>query len=257
MRQMDQAETVARLVREVLAEAVIGVYLHGSAVAGGLRPTSDIDLLAVVGRPTSPPEQRALIGRLLPISGRGDPTGRSRSVELTIVVQADVRPWHYPPRLDFQYGDWWRDEFERGNVTPWESPNPDLTLQLEMTLQANHPLFGRPPAEVLDPIPAADVRRAMLDVIPSLLADLEGDERNVVLTFARIWTTLATGIIRSKDAAAHWALPRLPPEHRPVLAHARASYLGETAEEWGELMPRVRPHVDHVITEIERLDTEE
>ena len=254
---MDQAETVARLVREVLAEAVIGVYLHGSAVAGGLRPTSDIDLLAVVGRPTSPPEQRALIGRLLPISGRGDPTGRSRSVELTIVVQADVRPWHYPPRLDFQYGDWWRDEFERGNVTPWESPNPDLTLQLEMTLQANHPLFGRPPAEVLDPIPAADVRRAMLDVIPSLLADLEGDERNVVLTFARIWTTLATGIIRSKDAAAHWALPRLPPEHRPVLAHARASYLGETAEEWGELMPRVRPHVDHVITEIERLDTEE
>ena len=257
MRQMDQAETVARLVREVLAEAVIGVYLHGSAVAGGLRPTSDIDLLAVVGRPTSPPEQRALIGRLLPISGRGDPTGRSRSVELTIVVQADVRPWHYPPRLDFQYGDWWRDEFERGNVTPWESPNPDLTLQLEMTLQANHPLFGRPPAEVLDPIPAADVRRAMLDVIPSLLADLEGDERNVVLTFARIWTTLATGIIRSKDAAAHWALPRLPPEHRPVLAHARASYLGETAEEWGELMPRVRPHVDHVITEIERLDTDE
>ena len=254
---MDQAETVARLVREVLAEAVIGVYLHGSAVAGGLRPTSDIDLLAVVGRPTSPPEQRALIGRLLPISGRGDPTGRSRSVELTIVVQADVRPWHYPPRLDFQYGDWWRDEFERGNVTPWESPNPDLTLQLEMTLQANHPLFGRPPAEVLDPIPAADVRRAMLDVIPSLLADLEGDERNVVLTFARIWTTLATGIVRSKDAAAHWALPRLPPEHRPVLAHARASYLGETAEEWGELMPRVRPHVDHVITEIERLDTEE
>ena len=257
MKQMDQAETVARLVREVVAEAVIGVYLHGSAVAGGLRPTSDIDLLAVVGRPTSPPEQRALIGRLLPISGRGDPTGRSRSVELTIVVQADVRPWHYPPRLDFQYGDWWRDEFERGNVTPWESPNPDLTLQLEMTLQANHPLFGRPPAEVLDPIPAADVRRAMLDVIPSLLADLEGDERNVVLTFARIWTTLATGIIRSKDAAAHWALPRLPPEHRPVLAHARASYLGETAEEWGELMPRVRPHVDHVITEIERLDTEE
>ena len=254
---MDQAETVARLVREVLAEAVIGVYLHGSAVAGGLRPTSDIDLLAVVGRPTSPPEQRALIGRLLPISGRGDPTGRSRSVELTTVVQADVRPWHYPPRLDSQYGEWWRDEFERGNVTPWESPNPDLTLQLEMTLQANHPLFGRPPAEVLDPIPAADVRRAMLDVIPSLLADLEGDERNVVLTFARIWTTLATGIVRSKDAAAHWALPRLPPEHRPVLAHARASYLGETAEEWGELMPRVRPHVDHVITEIERLDTEE
>jgi predicted nucleotidyltransferase len=253
---MHQAESVAGLVGEVLAEAVIGVYLHGSAAAGGLRPTSDIDVLAVIGRPSSPTEWRALIDRLLPVSGRGDPTGRSRSVELTIVVQADVRPWHYPPRLDFQYGDWWRGEFERGNVAPWESPNPDLTLQLEMTLQTNHPLFGPPPAEVLDPIPAADVRRAMLDVIPSLLADLEGDERNVVLTFARIWTTLATGIIRSKDAAADWALPRLPPEQQPVLAHARAIYLGDAAEEWGELMERVRPHIDHVIAEIERLDDE-
>lgn len=247
---MDQAQRVVGLAREVLADAVIGAYLHGSAASGGLQLTSDIDVLVVARRPTSPSEKRALIERLLPISGRGDPTGQSRSVELTIVVQGDVRPWHYPPRMEFQYGDWWRGEFERGDVTPWESPNPDLALQLEMVLQADQPLFGPPPSEVLDPIPPADVRRAMLDGIPSLLSDLDGDERNVVLTFARIWMSLATGMIRSKDAAADWALPRLPPEHRAVLEHARAIYLGEAAEEWGELLPRVRPHVDHVIGEI-------
>ena len=122
-----------------------------------------------------------------------------------------------------------------------------------MVLQANHPLFGPPPAEVLDPVPPADLRRAMFDSIPALLGFLDGDEGNVVLTFARIWTTLATGIIRSKDAAADWALPRLPPEHRAVLEHARAIYLGDAAEEWGDLLPRVRPHVDHVLAEIDRL----
>jgi streptomycin 3"-adenylyltransferase len=93
----------------------------------------------------------------------------------------------------------------------------------------------------------------MFDSIPALLGFLDGDEGNVVLTFARIWTTLATGIIRSKDAAADWALPRLPPEHRAVLEHARAIYLGDAAEEWGDLLPRVRPHVDHVLAEIDRL----
>jgi predicted nucleotidyltransferase len=252
---MDQAQPVVMLVREVLADGVIGVYLHGSAAAGRLQPTSDIDLLAVTGRPTTLAEKRALIGRLLAISRHRDSPAGTRSVELTIVVQGDVRPWHYPPRLDFQYGDWWRGEFERGIVTPWESPNPDLALQLEMALQADHPRFGPPPAEILDPIPPADLRRAMLDSIPALLSDLDGDERNVVLTFARIWTTLATGIIRSKDAAADWALPRLPPEHRAVLEHARAIYIGEAAEEWGELLPRVRPNVDHVIGEIRSLDT--
>lgn len=249
---MEQVERVVALVREVLADGVIGIYLHGSAVSGGLRPTSDLDLLVVTSRATTPAERRDLIKRLLPMSGRGDPTGHSRSIELTIVVEADVRPWRYPPRMDFQYGDWWRAEFERG-LEPWESPNPDLALQLEMALQADHPLFGPRPAEVLDPIPPADVRRAMVDGIPGLLADLDGDERNVVLTFVRIWTTLTTGIIRSKDAAADWAMPLLPPEHRPVLAHARAIYLGDAAEEWGNLLPRVRPFVEHVIGEIERV----
>jgi streptomycin 3"-adenylyltransferase len=250
---VDQTRRIVAVVREALGDSVIGAYLHGSSVFGGLHPTSDIDVLVVTQRPTTIDEQRVLIGRLLPISGRGDPTGGSRSVELTIVVQSDVRPWRYPPRLDLQYGDWWRGEFERGELTPWVSPNSDLALLLEMVLEANHQLLGPPPAEVLDPIPPADLRRAMLDGIPALLGCLDGDERNVVLTFVRIWTTLETGVIRSKDAAADWALPRLPPEHRAVLEHARSIYLGDAAEEWGDLLRRVRPHVDHVLGEIKSL----
>ncbi|MBN2565998.1 MAG: DUF4111 domain-containing protein [Candidatus Eisenbacteria bacterium] len=255
MEHTEQCDRVVAAVRAVLGQAVIGVYLHGSATSGGLKPTSDIDIFVVTGRRMTPDERRELIGRLLPISGPGDPTGRSRSIGLEAVVQADVRPWRYPPRLELQFGDWWRSEFERGNFAPWESPSPDLALLLEMVRRANHPLFGPPPAQVLDPVPPADIRRAMLDSIPALLSDLDGDERNVVLTFARIWTTLATGVIRPKDEAAAWALPLLPPEHRAVLEHAREIYLGQTLEEWGDLLPRVRPHVDHVIHEIRRAAT--
>jgi hypothetical protein len=54
----------------------------------------------------------------------------------------------------------------------------------------------------------------MADELPSLVADLESDTRNVLLTLARMWTTVATGRIVSKDAAAAWALERLPPSAR-------------------------------------------
>jgi streptomycin 3"-adenylyltransferase len=82
----------------------------------------------------------------------------------------------------------------------------------------------------------------------------EGDDtRNGLLTLARIWTTLATGEIRPKDEAADWALARLPEEHRPVLAHARSAYLGEEPEDWRQLAPRLRPHVDHVVQRIRTL----
>jgi streptomycin 3"-adenylyltransferase len=56
--------------------------------------------------------KQRLVSRLLKISRK------PRRLELTIVVQSDIRPWRYPPRMDFQYGDWWREEFERGELDP-------------------------------------------------------------------------------------------------------------------------------------------
>jgi streptomycin 3"-adenylyltransferase len=248
----DQVTVVVALIRRVLPGCVLGIYLHGSSVLGSLKPTSDLDLLVVTSRRTTDPERRELITRLLPISGPGDPTRRSRSVNFEIVAQDDVRPWRYPVWLDFQFGDWHRPEFAAGNFAPWDSANPDITIVLEMVLQASRQLFGPPPSALFGPIPWADVRRAMLDSIPDLLSYLDGDERNVVLTFARIWATLATGRFMSKDGAADWAIPLLPEEHRAVLAHARSLYInGIAAEEWGDLMPRVRPFAKHAVDEIE------
>ncbi|PZG02783.1 hypothetical protein C1I99_01180 [Micromonospora deserti] len=72
------------------------------------------------------------------------------------------------------------------------------------------------------------------------------DTRNVIVTLARIRTTLATGGIRSKDAAADFVLDRLPAAHRPVLADdARAIYRGLAAETWDALRDRVRRHAAH------------
>ena len=122
-----------------------------------------------------------------------------------------------------------------------------------MARSANRALFGPPPADIFDPVPRADLDRAIVEGIPSLLDDLESDTANVVLTFARIWTTLATGAIRSKDAAADWALARLPEEHRPVLVRARAVYLGDEKDQWADLQADARSHVDHVLREIDRL----
>jgi streptomycin 3"-adenylyltransferase len=249
----DQVATVVALIREVLRDAVLGIYLHGSAVFGSLKPTSDLDLFVVANRRTTDAERRELIERLLRISGPGDSTGQSRSINFEIVAQSDLRPWHYPVRLDFQFGDWYRPDFAKGNFAPWDPSNPDLAIVLEMVLQANRPLFGPPPSDLFGPIPWADVRRAMLDSIPDLLSYLDGDERNVVLTFVRIWTTLATGMFRSKDGAADWALPLLPPEHRAVLERARELYVrGIPTEDWGDLMPGVRPFVEYVIGEIDK-----
>ncbi|GAT79464.1 hypothetical protein STXM2123_165 [Streptomyces sp. F-3] len=249
-----QVRKVAELVDEVLGATAIGTYLHGSFVLGGLKPASDVDVLVVSRRPMDDRERRALLDGLLNISGSGSPEP-ARPVELTVVVQSDVRPWRFPPTGDFLYGEWLRDRFEAGEL-PRPEPMPDLALLITTVLTGDHPVSGPPPAEVLDRVPPADLARSSVAGLPGLLEDLDGDTRNVVLTLARVWTTLATGGIRPKDAAADWALPRLPPHRRPVLEHARQLYLTcrYSEEHWSrDLRAQVHPYVETVLTEIDRL----
>ena len=249
---MDQIQEIVGLVDRVLGQEVIGTYLHGSAVLGGLRPASDVDVLVVSRRCMNGQERRQLLEGLFGISGSPN---QARPVELVVVVQSDVRPFPFPPTCDFLYGEWLRHEFEASGP-PQPQPMPDLALLITMVLAGDHPLTGPPPAQVLDPVPHVDLVRATVAGIPGLLQDLDDDTRNVLLTFARIWTTLATGQIKSKDAAADWALAQLPPEHRPVLQHAKELYLNcrYSEETWSnELMAQVRPHADHVLAEISRL----
>ncbi|MFD7878580.1 aminoglycoside adenylyltransferase family protein [Streptomyces sp. NPDC059766] len=251
---MNQLQEITGLASGVLDGDLIGAYLHGSSLLGGLRPASDVDVLLVARRSLDERGRRALLGGLLGISGSRH---KARPVELTVVVQSEVQPWRYAPTCDFLYGEWLRSEYEAGMV-PRPEPMPDLALLITMALTGDHPLVGPRATQVLDPVPHSDLVRASVAGIPDLLENLDGDTRNVLLTFARIWTTLSTGEIRPKDAAADWALAHLPPEHRPVLEHARQLYLNcsYSEESWSDtLRAQVRPHADRVLAEIDRLHT--
>ena len=249
-----QVDRALALVRAVLDSDAVAAYLFGSAVFGGLRPESDLDVLVVSKRRTTRAEKQRLVHGLLAASGRRTPRGMWRRIELTIVVELDVKPWCYPPSFDFQYGDWLRSEFESGNVEPWPTTvNPDLAVLITMVMLANTPLLGPLPAEIFDPVPNDDVLSAMVGDMDRLRGNIDSDTRNVILTLARMWSTLATGVIRSKDAAAAWALDRLPEAHRPVLARARAIYVGDQAERWDDLQDHIGPHADYVVAEIRRL----
>jgi predicted nucleotidyltransferase len=239
------------IVQEVLGSDAVGAYLFGSAILGGLRPDSDLDILVVSRRPTTQAEKQRLVHDLMATSGRRTSQGTLRRIELTIVVERDVKPWHYPPSLDFQYGDWLREQFKGGNVEPWPTTlKPDLALLITMVLLADTPVLGPRPSEFFDPVPDQDLLSAMLGDIDRLRGDVNSDTRNVVLTLARIWSTAATGVIRSKDAAAEWVLDRLPEPHRAVLARARAIYLGDLAERWDDVQADIASCVDYLIGEI-------
>lgn len=115
----------------------------------GLRSHSDIDVFVVLNRQLTEAKRRALLSGLLKISDAPAQEGPARRVDLTAMVQPAVRPWRYPSKYEFQYGEGLRAKYESGLVP---TPEPQL------------------------------------DLAPS---------------FARIWTTLATGQGQSQGRGRH------------------------------------------------------
>ncbi|NJO83105.1 MAG: DUF4111 domain-containing protein [Blastochloris sp.] len=92
----------------------------------------------------------------------------------------------------------------------------------------------------------------MID-LPSLLNDLKGDERNVILTPARMWVTLATGEIVPKDTVAQWISHHVPASLSPVVELARSAYLGEREDDWSGCEESVDRFVEHAVGAIKTL----
>ena len=223
-----------------LAKSLVAVYLHGSAVVGGLRPHSDVDLLVVIDQPMTSEVRECLAADLMMISGRypSDPDGR-RPLELIVFLRADLTASLYPARSEFIYGEWLRHEYEMGEI-PKPVCDPELTLVLAQSRQEAIPLVGPSASSLLPTIPRSDIRRAIKDALPALIETLEGDERNVLLTLTRMWRTLVTGEFVSKDVAADWAAARLPAEQAAVLADAREAYLRIREEDWRNRQQELR-----------------
>lgn len=249
-RQIDESLT---LLKNVLGENLLGVYLYGSILMGGLQKYSDIDLFAVVVRETTKQEKEKIAKALLNISGIYTVSKDIKPIELTIVVKAQVNPWIYPPSFDFLYGDWLRKDFEAGNIEPWQTKElPNLALVITQLLLSNQVLFGPKSHLLLDSVPYNDFISATTSEIDSVLNDLGWDTRNVLLALARIWSTVETDKIRSKLDAADWTIRKLPDRYKPILIRTKSILLGEQLENWEDLSREIQPCAEYIVEQIKK-----
>jgi aminoglycoside 9-adenylyltransferase len=104
----DEAKQAQSVVEDVLGESVVGIYLFGSAVVGGLKGDSDVDILVAVNDSPTLEQRKSLVVKMMSISGAIGNVESIRPIELTAVAVADVVPWRFPPRAEFVYGEWLR-----------------------------------------------------------------------------------------------------------------------------------------------------
>lgn len=247
-----QLEDSLLLLKTIFGSDLLGVYLYGSSLLGGLQKYSDVDILVITNRKATLEEKTRLIRNLLEISGIYM-KGPKLPIEMTLVEKGAINPWRYPPLFYFQYGEWLREFFEKGTIKQSQTYEmPDLAVILTQVLLKSETLWGLTPEELLPQVPYHDFMKAMLEDLDRLLADLENDTRNVLLTLARIWSTLETDRIRSKPAAADWVIEHLPEMYQPVINRAKSICIGKEVEYWGDIKSLIPLCVDFIVDKIKK-----
>lgn len=246
-----QVDETLKVLEHHLGTSICAIHLFGSAVDGGLKPLSDIDLLVTINAPLTESTKAAVMSTLLSVSAYPGADAVYRALEVTVLFYDDVVPWKYPAMRQMQFGEWLREEISAGVFEPAMVDN-DLAILLTKVRQHSIALYGPAAQDFFDEVPVIDLHNSLLETLKlwTTEADWKGDERNIILALVRIWYTAVTGDIASKEAAANWALHRLPSQHHNIVAAARDEYLGRIAidvaaypQERAELLDYIRASV--------------
>lgn len=172
------AQTCAVIERH-LASSLQAIHLYGSALDGGLKPDSDIDLLVTVSSRPDETIRRALLLDLLTVSALPGKDKALRALEVTVITHKEVVPWRYPARREMQFGEWLRKNLLAGKFEP-ALLDIDLAILLTKARQHSIALIGLDAKKLFEPVPKHDFFKALSDTLTQWNSpvDWKGDERS-------------------------------------------------------------------------------
>jgi hypothetical protein len=189
---------LTRRVRELLGEALVGVYAGGSYALGAYEPgRSDVDVTAVVARRLDATAKAAIVGALrheaLPCPARG--------LELVLYPFATARAGSGDPGFELNLNTGADMPF-RADTTPGDIEGFWFAIDRSILREHGVALHGPPAAEVFAPIPRETLLRLLAESVRWHRDSGIPASGDVVLNTARALHFADAGRWISKRAAA-------------------------------------------------------
>jgi predicted nucleotidyltransferase len=229
----DQVQAFVHAIRELLAENLVGIYLHGSLAMGCFHPLrSDLDLLVLTRGGITLDVKRHLAELLLRHSGAPQP------IEISFLRQSDLHPWESPTPFDMHYSEDWRQQTQEqlasGAWRAWNDQrqkDADLAAHVTITRARGICLAGPPIAEVFPLVPREHHAASILGDVRDARDHIVETPVYYTLNLCRVYAYLLEGRICSKDEGGVWAERTLPDEFQPVVRQALAAYRGSAGDD--------------------------
>lgn len=226
------------LCREVLADALTGVYLHGSLAMGCFNPvTSDVDLIVVAGRAMSRAQKLHMMERLIGLNGRAPAKG----IEMSVVLRSFCDPFVYPTPFELHFSPMHLPLYRAdpdAYLQQMQGVDPDLAAHFTMIRQRGVTLYGAPAPDVFGPVDAACYADSIWLDVQSAQEDVCKNPVYTVLNLCRVLAFLQERLYLSKREGGEWGLRHLHAPHDALVAQALRCYRSGQAMRPDEALAR-------------------
>ena len=226
------------LCREVLADALTGVYLHGSLAMGCFNPvTSDVDLIVVAGRAMSRAQKLHMMERLIGLNGRAPAKG----IEMSVVLRSFCDPFVYPTPFELHFSPMHLPLYRAdpdAYLQQMQGVDPDLAAHFTMIRQRGVTLYGAPAPDVFGPVDAACYADSIWLDVQNAQEDVCEHPVYTVLNLCRVLAFLQERLYLSKREGGEWGLRHLHAPHDALVAQALRCYCSGQAMRPAEALAR-------------------
>ena len=225
---LDPVQQLVEGSRELLADSLVGVILHGSLTMGDFdAERSDIDLLVVVSDPVNPTVRAGLKNLVTRAAGE-------HRIRLDYrVVTADVaRQPTLSPMVDLYVGVHSEDPSRVEFID--SEPESDLVIEFSICREHGRSLVGPKPSDLIGTV-QPDWVLSVGDAYLERWQRIGYDPPNAdltVLTACRLWHFAATGSHTTKLHAAEWVAARADSAPTQAARTALARREGRSAHEF-------------------------
>ena len=231
MSQMEDYQVLLRKfteeTRNILGNALVGVYLHGSAAMGCFNPAkSDLDLLIVVEDAMEDDVKRRYMDMVLRLNAEAPAKGLELSVLRREACADFVHPMPFELHFSAAHLDWYIRDPE-DYVRRMKGVDSDLAAHITILHHKGATLWGAPIRDVFAPVS----REAYMDSIWEDVADAPNrilrDPVYMTLNLCRVMAFSREGLILSKEEGGRWGLGNLPWDHYDFVKMALDAYLSD------------------------------
>ncbi|MDE6516914.1 MAG: nucleotidyltransferase domain-containing protein, partial [Acetatifactor sp.] len=144
----DLLDSITLAAKDILGEALTGVYLHGSLAMGCFNPEkSDIDLILVINREMTDRQKRQFMETVVELNAQAPKKG----LELSVVEEDVCRHFVYPTPFELHFSlthlKWWQEDPE-GYIQRMKGTDQDLAAHFTILYHRGKTLFGKEIKEV-------------------------------------------------------------------------------------------------------------